>query len=134
MTNRLPVVGKRYKDKSGLVFKLKAHSVIRSDYPDWWTEFCFEEMKISCPLRHFFENFEELPEDKAETKPEIGQTYIAIKGDAALFKVELIKEDRVVGFLGRGRNNADLCDELHEELLWDFWNNFWISLWIWALY
>lgn len=70
MKDKLPVVGQRYKDKSGLVFKLKGHSSIHLDHPDWWMEFCFEEMKISCPLKYFFEQFEELPDSNPQEEPQ----------------------------------------------------------------
>lgn len=82
MTNKLPVVGKRYKPKYKATFD--------------WAEFykfslinggkqIFCDLKqflnkgesngyVSCPLSDFWDGFEELPEDKVEIEPKNSQT------------------------------------------------------------
>ena len=62
MTNKMPVVGKKYKHKEDF-FKIKIKSIelLRNDY------FVFPEEKISgWQLDEFLKNFEELPEDNLQ--------------------------------------------------------------------
>ena len=69
MTNKLPVAGKRYKEKeTGKIFKLNVmfDDAIRSMVLDG------DNYSQRFPTSiTFWERFEELPEDKAETKPSI---------------------------------------------------------------
>lgn len=70
MTNKLPVVGKRYILK---FLKRKGSSLELLRMDDTFVEMKYpgnQIEKYSFPKEDFWKMFEELPEDKAETKPE----------------------------------------------------------------
>lgn len=69
MTNKLPVVGNQYKNKiTKDIYKAFKHKARENCY---FMENQSQGWDLVVPLHDFFIEFEELPEDKAETKPTI---------------------------------------------------------------
>lgn len=71
MTNKLPVVGKRYKTKGRGLWWHKESEVCGVYNGKVWIDMCYSDNNNKImSLEQFYGSHEELPEDKAETKPE----------------------------------------------------------------
>lgn len=119
MTNKLPVVGKRYRVKAHPEFSCEIRWVI-----DQSVSFGIPNLfYINWPINVFWESFEELPEDKAETKPEADQVLNEryVTGRGMVFLVDKSKKWAigdtinhkgknfiVTGIDGEGRHNLGL--------------------------
>lgn len=73
MTNKLPVVGQRYRATDSNKFIHNKNFVLTCDGVSDYMIILNKKEDASCigwPAKDFFDDFEELPEDKFETKPE----------------------------------------------------------------
>lgn len=93
MTNKLPVVGKRYKATDSNKLITSKNHILTCDEIFPTTVILDKAASYICwPISCFFEDFEELPEDKAETKPETQSHISELSPEVKKAMEELDKE------------------------------------------